>query len=159
MTSSASAMTRTGSYRAVLYGGLVAGVMDISAAALITTLRGNSPFRMLQSIAGGVLGAGSYDGGLSTAILGLAFHFLIAFTAAAVFHVASRSIPFMVRHALVSGVLYAFAVYGFMNFIVLPMSAFPHKIVYTPTVLFIGITTLIVCIGIPIALLNRRFSR
>lgn len=141
--------------RAVFIGGLAAGILDIAAAAVITALRGGSPFRMLQSIAGGVLGADTYDGGLSTAVLGLGFHFLIAFTAAAVFHVASRSIPFLIHHAVVSGVLYACAVYAFMNAIVLPLSAFPHKLVYPPMALFIGVTTLIVCVGLPIALVNR----
>jgi hypothetical protein len=40
------------------------------------------------------------------AVLGLALHFLIAFSAATVFYVASRKIAFMTLQPVLSGVLY-----------------------------------------------------
>ncbi len=70
---------------AILLGGLIAGAFDISYACIYTYIvRGTSAIRILQSVASGVLGAKAFAGGLKTAVLGLALHFLIALTAAAV---------------------------------------------------------------------------
>ena len=82
---------------------------------------------MLQSIASGVLGLNSYNGGLKTAALGLGLHFIIATGWAAIFYLASRKLKFMVQQPIVSGLLYGIAVYCLMNLVVLPLSAFPHK--------------------------------
>ncbi|MBI5712488.1 MAG: hypothetical protein HZC38_03530 [Chloroflexi bacterium] len=57
------------------------------------------------------------------------------------------------------GVLYGVAVYGFMYFIVLPRSAFPFKITFTPAVLAKRITIHIFCVGLPIALAVRWFAK
>jgi energy-converting hydrogenase Eha subunit G len=55
-------------------------------------------------------------------VLGLAFHFLIAFTAATVFYVASRKLPALTEHPWLAGVGYALVVYGFMYWIIMPLS-------------------------------------
>jgi hypothetical protein len=113
---------------------------------------------VLQSVASGLLGRNADQGGLKTAALGLACHFLIAFTAAAVYFAASRKLKFLTRQAIVCGVLYGMAVYFFMYFVVLPLSAFPYKISYTATVLVTGLMIHIFCVGLPIALSARRYS-
>src|SRR5438270_5331805 len=108
---------------AVVWGGLVCGVMDITAALVVYGYMGAKPVRLLQGIAGGLLGPRTYNGGISTALLGLLCHFVIAFSAATVFVTASRFAPFLVRHALLCGALYGVAVYFFMNRVVVPLSA------------------------------------
>lgn len=140
--------------RAILWAGLIAGTLDITAACITNGLRGMSPGRVLQSVASGLLGADSFQGGAATAALGLVLHFLIAFGAATVYFAASRKVSFLVRHAVVCGLLYGVAVYAFMNSIVVPLSAAPFKIAYTP----VGLTVHLLCIGLPIALAVRRFS-
>jgi hypothetical protein len=70
--------------------GLIAGTMDITAAFLTWYSRGIMPARILQGIASALIGPKSFSMGMETAALGLALHFLIAFTAASVFYVASR---------------------------------------------------------------------
>jgi uncharacterized membrane protein YagU involved in acid resistance len=119
-----------------------------------------SPLRILQSIASGLLGAASYEGGLGTAALGLALHFVIALGAAFVYYAASRKLKFMVRRAvIVCGLLYGIAVYLFMNSVVLPLSAFPHKIWPRPDVVLTGLVVHMLCVGLPIALTVRRYSK
>jgi hypothetical protein len=72
------------SVQAILLGGFAAGTLDITAAFINSGLRGGSPARALQSIAGGLPGReATFQGGLKTAALGLALHFLIATTWAA----------------------------------------------------------------------------
>ncbi len=67
------------------------------------------------------------DGGLPTAALGLALHFCIALSAAAIFYLASRKIPALTRHPVVAGLFYGFLIYAVMNLVVLPLSAYPQK--------------------------------
>jgi hypothetical protein len=143
---------------AVLAGGLAAGVLDILAAFAVYGLRGVSPLRILQSIASGLLGARAFEGGYATAALGLALHFVIASGAAAVYYAASRFLPSLVRWPLAWGAAYGVAVYLFMNFVVLPLSAVAQRpFVITTTAVAILIVH-IVCVGIPIALAVRRFG-
>jgi uncharacterized membrane protein YagU involved in acid resistance len=144
-------------YRAILWGGLIAGTLDITAAFISSGLRGASPSRVLRYIAGGLLGPEAFKGGLGTAALGLGLHFVIATGAAAVYYLASRKLDLLVRRPFVCGPLYGIAVWCFMNLIVLPLSALP-KPQFTLTGVLIGVAILMFCIGLPIALIARRFS-
>ena len=146
--------------RAILLGGLIAGTLDISYACIFSyILRGTGPIRILQSVASGALGASAFAGGIKTALLGLAFHFLIAVTAAAVYYLASRRLRFLITQAIICGVLYGVGVYLFMNFVVLPLSAIPFKMSYPLASLVGGLLIHMLGIGLPIALVVRRYSR
>ena len=71
---------------AIFWGGLLAGIFDITQAFIGFGLSGAKPYRILQHIAGGVFGARSMQMGWTSALLGLMFHFTIAFEAAAVYY-------------------------------------------------------------------------
>ncbi len=145
--------------RSILWGGLICGIMDMTAACIFYgVMRGNPPIRIMQSVATGLLGAASYDGGVATAALGLFLHFVIAFGAATVFYFACRKLPVMTRYAITCGLLYGIAVYFFMQLIVVPLSAFPHKGPFTLVGLATGITIHMFCVGLPISLATRKFS-
>ena len=81
--------------RAIAYGGLTVGALDGLDAVVFFGLRsGVSPLRIFKGIAGGVLGPdAAMAGGVATALLGLALHFLTATTIVSVFYVASRRWP------------------------------------------------------------------
>jgi len=142
---------------AVLWAGFACGVLDITAAFIVYGFFGAKPVPLLQGIASGLLGPKAFSGGLATALLGLLCHFLIAFAAATVFFVVSRTIPVLVQHAVVSGALYGVAVYFFMNRIVLPLSA-AAKRPFSTKMMIIGVVIHIFCVGLPISLSVRRFS-
>ena len=143
---------------ALLWAGFACGVLDITAALVVYGFFGLKPMRLLQGIASGLLGPKSFSGGLATAVLGVLCHFLIAFGAVAVYLVASRALGFLIEHAVVSGVLYGLAVYFFMNRIVLPLSA-ADKRPFSFQMMIIGVVIHIFCVGLPISLSVRRFSR
>ena len=146
--------------RAILVGGLIAGTIDISYACIFSYLRrGTSPVRVLQSVASGALGQDSFKGGARTAALGLLFHFLIATSAAAVYYLASRPLSFLVNHAFICGPLYGVCIYLVMNFIVLPLSAIGSRPALPLPVLISGLLIHMFGIGLPIALIVRRYSR
>ena len=112
---------------------------------------------MLQGIASGLLGRAAFNGGLATAFLGLLCHFTIAVSAAAVYFVASRLLPFLLQHAVVSGAAYGVAVYFFMQVVVIPLSAIgPQPLSLVAAI--IGMAIHIPCVGLPIALTLRRHA-
>ena len=144
--------------RAIVWGGLLAGLGDITFAFVVSGLRGVGPVRVLQSVASGLLGEAAKEGGLATAALGAALHFLIAFVWAAVYWLASRGLPALVRHAAVCGLLYGAAVYAFMYLVVLPLSAAYFKPSYAPSAVLLNAAGHMLLVGLPIALAVRRHS-
>jgi hypothetical protein len=142
-------------FEAILWGGTVAGILDISDAIIVSGFFGVSPARVLQSVASGLLGRASFGGGISTAALGLGLHFFIAFTAAAVYVLASRKLPLLLRRPLVSGAIYGVIVWLVMRQIVIPLSLATQG-----RLTLIGVSNAlfahIFCVGIPIALATKR---
>ena len=132
--------------------------MDITAAFVTAGLRGASPTRVLQYVASGLLGPGSFQGGAASAALGLLVHFLIAFSATTVFYLVSRKMAFLTRQVLVAGVLYGVAVYLVMYWVVTPLSAV-RRGPFSWNATIVAVLTHIFCVGLPIALSVRRFSR
>jgi hypothetical protein len=141
----------------IFLAGLTAGVLDITAAFLSWAPKGIKPIQILQGIASGLLGPRSFHGGWGTGALGTMFHFLIAFSAAGVFYAASRKLTFMTLRPILSGVLYGIAVYIFMYWVVMPLSAY-HKPPFSISATVIAIITHIVCVGLPISLIVRRLG-
>ena len=141
---------------AILWGGWWAGVLDITAAFI----RWGKPVRLLQGIASGLLGPQAFQGGSGTAALGLALHFFIAFSAAGVYYAASRKLAFLRKQAVAWGMLYGVAVYMFMSWVVVPLSALPKsKAPFSLTGLILSLLTHMFCVGLPIALAVRRHAK
>ena len=149
-------MPRLSALSAILIGGAIAGTLDITYAIGFSSLRGVPPIRILQSVASGLLGAPAFKGSVPTAVLGLALHFFIAFSAAAIFYLAAKVIPFLTRHPVVSGLFYGFLIYAVMNLVVLPLSAYPRKVSFPLLVLVTGLFVHMFFIGLPISLAVRR---
>ena len=148
---------RSRALAAILWGGVVGGVLDISDAFVFYGLRGVKPSRILQTIASGVLGVASFKSGLKSAALGAILHFFIALTAAATYYAASRKVPLLTKRPVIYGLLYGVAVYLFMNLIVVPLSAVP-KFPVSTTALINGILAIMFFIGLPIAVIVRHYS-
>ena len=144
----------------VFWGGLACGVLDITSALVGYGLRGVPPMRIFQSVAAGALGRDAFQGGMRTAALGFFFHFLIAFTAAAVYYFASRRIAFLNAHPVTSGLLYGEMVFLFMHFVVIPLSASPRgPVTYSWAFLIAGPLGHPFFVGLPIALAVSRFAK
>jgi hypothetical protein len=150
-------MTSENAARAIGMAGLACGVLDITTALLVYGSMGLKPLRLLQGIAAGVLGPKSFQGGVATALLGLALHFVIAFGVATVYFSASRNMRILVEQAALFGPLYGIAVYFFMNRIVVPLSG-ATKFPFSVKMMLIGVVIHVFCVGLPIALSIRRFG-
>lgn len=109
----------------VLFGGFVAGALDLAFATGFWALQGVAPQRVWQSVAAGVLGKSSFDGGIATALLGVALHYLIAMTMSLGYALPSRHLGALLRHPWSLGALYGLLLYAMMTYLVVPLSAAP----------------------------------
>ena len=141
--------------RAIIYGGMIGGSLDISYACLISILGGRAPETMLKGIAAGLLGRSVVTRGTEIAILGLALHFVIALGAATTYYAVSRKVTLLVSRAPICGPLFGAIVYLIMNRIVLPLSALHVR----PQMRMPGLLAVMFLVGLPIALSVQRFSR
>jgi uncharacterized membrane protein YagU involved in acid resistance len=141
--------------QAIFWGGLIAGVLDAIDGVIAYGTQGLNPVQVLQYIASGALGKSAFQGGLTTAALGAAFHFSIAWVAAAVFVLASRRLEILKTHAVLAGLLYGAAVYFFMNYLVLPLSAVAAG-TFQLGLLLNGVIGHALFVGLPISLFARR---
>ena len=151
-------MTRNSATLAVLVGGSIAGALDITYAIVFAGLHGMPPAHLLQVVASGLLGAAAFDGGNSTAALGLFLHFAMAFLIAGIFYFVSRFLPLLTRRPVVSGLLFGILVFLVMRLVVLPLSAFPYPVTFKPVSTVTDLMSHMFFFGLPIALAVRRFA-
>ena len=142
--------------RAIITGALLVGTFDALDAIVFFGLRSHTkPIRIFQSIASGLLGKASFSGGMHSAALGVAIHYIIALSIASVFIGASRLVPALARHAVPFGFAYGLGVFAFMNLVVIPLSASTRGTMPIP-VLANGIVIHLFGVGLPSALCARR---
>lgn len=111
----------------VLTGGLVAGALDLTFAFLFYWPQGATPLRILQGIASGVLGRGSFEMGLASAALGVFFHFFISVCAAGIYYLVSLRFSFLTRRVVIAGAIFGVLMFLAMRYVVIPLSAIHPK--------------------------------
>ena len=144
----------------ILYGGLAVGVLDgLFAFVFYGAILGVKPLAIFQSVAAGMLGRASYEGGVPTFLLGLFMHFIVASCIAGVYYLAALKLPVLIRYAVPAGLIYGLIAYLVMNYVVIPLSAIgsgPSPPLSTFLTAFIAHAFLV---GLPIALITRRSAR
>ena len=151
MTRSAARTTRL-----VVLAGVVGATVDIAYAILFFGWKGVPAERILQSVASGLLGAPAFQGGWPVAALGLALHYAIVVVAAALFQAVARRWAWPRQEPITAGLVYGVLIYGFMNFVVLPLSAYPFPMTYPLLRTATGLLVHMVGVGLPISLITRR---
>jgi hypothetical protein len=141
--------------QAIFWGSLVAGILDAVDGVIAFGTQGLNSIQVLQYIASGALGQSAFHGGIAPAALGAAFHFIIAWVAAGVFVLATRRLEILKTHAVPAGLLYGAAVYFFMNYLVLPLSAVAASTFHLGLFLN-GVIGHALLVGLPISLFARR---
>jgi hypothetical protein len=136
--------------RAILLGGVSAGLADFLYASTRAALNGNPTSRPWKGVASGLLGQAARDGGAEMAVLGVALHFFICIVAAALLYLLLSRVRWLPRQWLKVAVLYGLAFLAVMNYVILPLSAIGVSI-YKPRTLFFNAFWHIVLIGLPTA--------
>ena len=110
--------------KSLVYGGLIAGTVDIGAATLINWV---NPLIILQAIASGLLGRSAFQGGAGVMLLGLVLQWGMSILIAAFFSFAADRLPVLARRWVLWGTVYGVVVFIVMNYVVVPLSAASHK--------------------------------
>jgi len=111
-------------WRWVLAGGVFVATLDALFATGFWQLRNDIPAqRIFQSIAAGLLGEASFEGGAATAWLGAALHYGIAIAMVTVYALAARRLPRLLANPWSSGLVYGALLYVVMTYVVVPLSA------------------------------------
>jgi uncharacterized membrane protein YagU involved in acid resistance len=144
----------------VVAGGLLAGTLDITYACLFWALKSGVPAqRIFQSVAAGLLGQASFEGGEGTSALGLALHYLIAISMSVVYYLVARRWPLLWQRPGLCGAAYGLGLYMVMNYVVVPLSAAGGSGSKDPLWVTLSILVHMFLIGVPIAIVARRARR
>jgi len=157
-TATALPQPKSSAFKTILLAWLTAGCLDLLAAITVYSLimQRVTTTRLLQGIARGALGNSAYEGGISTALAGVGFHFIIAFCFTIFYFFIFPYIPFLKKERIISGLLYGIFVWCVMNLAVLPLL----NIANIPTKwdsITRGAAILMFCIGLPISLIVSRY--
>jgi len=139
--------------KAILWGGLVAGSVDIFAASLISLL---SPLLIMRFIAAGLLGPGVIKGGLDISLIGLLLQWLMGLIIATIYVVAARRLAWMRRDWRLTGLAYGVVVYFVMTYVVLPLSALHHWTAFDLKGFLLNLAAMLV-FGLIVAWFARRY--
>lgn len=150
-------------FASALTAGLIAGTLDIIAACLQAYLKtGTPPSKILTYVASGAIDPKALSPALPP-IIGLLVHFFIAISFTFLFFFLAKQIPSLVKYPIPIGILYGIFVWGAMRFIILPyISRLKLKPIEGQEAIknaAIAAAIIIVCVGIPVALLAKRFIR
>lgn len=153
-TSSNTMSTSNHLFKAILFAGLIAGTLDITAAVLVS---GASLCTVLHYIASGAFGRETaFSGGLLMAFVGLIFHYLIAYCWTTLYFLVYPKMPILSRSRIVSALAYGVVVWTVMNLVVVPLSAIPAR-PFNPTNALINCVVLMLAIGVPVSFLAHRY--
>lgn len=143
----------------ILAGGLVAGTLDIVNAIVFWRLyNGTGPAVILQSVASGLLGKAAFAGGAASAALGFLLHLLIMFAMAAVYWLACRRWPALLRHPVAAGIAYGLGTWAVMNHAVVPLSR-AAATPFIPAWFADGLLAHVLLVGLPFAFTARWSAR
>lgn len=146
----------------VLQAGALVGVLDMLYPIFlwVVVLQRVPAIRIPQSVASGLLGSAAYEGGVTTAALGLVLHFTIAYSWTTAYYIVSRRWARLRRLIATTegrvkvGVVLGLLVWLAMDFVVVPLS----RASATPVFSWMFALQLIwhpVGVGLPIALIVR----
>jgi hypothetical protein len=148
------ATTPGGIFKTLALIGLIAGTLDGMGPIVVN---GVNPAVMFKYIASGAFGADrAFSGGGEMIAWGVFFHYFIAFSWASLYFFSYPAVGFLRKNKFVSGTLYGIFVWIVMNRIVVPLSKIPDRPFELKGAL-IGVSILIIAIGLPIAILTERF--
>jgi len=146
-------------FATIIFGGTAIGVLDFLDASIFFPLYYGIGFTdVWHGPASGILGRdAARAGGFETALLGIALHFAVAFVIATVYYIVSRSIPFLIKHPVISGLGFGVTAHFVMQYVVIPLSAIGAVPAWPPLGHFLNnIVGHALLVGLPVALIATR---
>ena len=156
-----SSRLRPRAFETIVLGGLAIGILDFLDATLFFCLYVGASFqRVWQGVSAGLLGGeAARSGGWNTAVLGIVLHFVVSFCIAAVYYAGARNLNFLMRHPIVSGLLFGMAAHFVMKYMVIPLSAIGKAGAYTLPDFLNSVVGHALLVGLPVALIAAWSAR
>lgn len=141
------------SLKQILTVALIAGTLDgASAVIFLAKFKFAATFKYIASA---VFGKEAFSGGTEMILMGILFHYFIAFCFTLFYAFLATKVKFLSANKVVSGILYGLFVWVVMNLIVVPSTRIP-QIDFNPQRALVNAVILVFCIGLPISLLISR---
>ncbi len=137
---------------------LLTGTLDAIAAILISYKI--PPAIIFKFIASGWFGRPALSGGTGMVLMGLIFHYIIAAGFSVSLFLAYPVMTRIFKNKYLAGLTYGILIWLVMNFIVLPFTNIPKSHTHINAAgLIKGVAALVICVGMPIALIADHFYR
>jgi len=145
-------------FKTILTAGLLAGTLDATAAIVNYTIEGGKlPSKIFQYIASGAVGKVAFTGGSGMIILGIIFHYTIAFAFTLFLFMIYPRLNFLSKNRILTAILYGIFVWLVMNVIVVPMSNVPAASSFNIKQAIIATVILIIAVGLPLSFLIGKY--
>ena len=143
--------------KTIAWVGLLAGTLDISFACLqVYIMRGTTPEIVLRYIASGAFGKAAFSGGWGMPLVGLLFHYIIAYSFTILFFILYPAIRVMSKSVVATAIVYGIFIFVVMNLLVVPLTKIPASTFHLDKALM-ATAILIVAIGLPLSFFARKF--
>jgi len=140
----------------IIQAWLIVGTLDYLAATIQVSIKNDrNPFRVIPAIAKYIAGAvfpNASKGGTEMVVAGLAFHYIIALLVTVFFFLVFSKIAIPLINRIFIGVIYGAFVWFITARVVVPLSLIGVR-PSNPTNEIIAASILMVCIGIPLAMM------
>lgn len=125
MSEAVVAAAKPSAFETIIYGGLAIGVLDFLDASLFFPNYYGITFQQVWwGPASGIIGReAAKAGGWNTALIGILMHFVVAFCIAIAYYLFSRNISWLIRHPVISGLVFGVIANYVMQCVVIPLSA------------------------------------
>jgi hypothetical protein len=149
--------TQSSFFSSALKSGLIVGVLDAAAASLQAyIMNGVTPDRVFTFVASGAFGQNVYEGGSIMALIGLAFHFIVAISWTFIFYAVYPKLTILQSNKIVAGMAFGIFIWLVMNFVVIPLSLIGLR-PFNATSAIIQIFIHLFVIGVPISYLTNKY--
>lgn len=135
---------------------LLAGTLDLLGAFFFAGRAGMKPVEVLHFVASGPFGDRALTGS-GFALVGAAVHYAIMTAMVAVYMFAAAGLPLLMRQPLLGGVAYGLGLWFVMYWIVRPLRWEHLPAPTDPTAIAGQLFCHLILVGIPIALMARRY--
>jgi hypothetical protein len=143
--------------KTIAWVGLLAGTLDITFACIqVYIMRGTGPEIVLRYIASGAFGKAAFSGGWGMPLVGLLFHYIIAYSFTTLFFILYPAIRVMSKSVAATAIVYGIFIYVVMNLLVLPLTKIPPITFHLDKALMAA-GILITAIGLPLSIFARKF--
>ena len=144
-------------WKQILMATLLAGSLDITAACIQAYVtNGTTPDIILKYIASGVLGKDAFAGSYGVMIMGLLFHYFIAFACTFVFFLLYPKIKFLHGSIILNSLLIALVAWTITTRLIIPISKIQPG-AFNIKKAFMAVAILFICIGLPISISAKKY--